>query len=207
MNSQCILVLNRFFSTLCLFINVNSSASKMMDLCFPPAGKLIMRSASFQNHTGSSKSLKWENKAGNTGICSCHKRQDFPQGQPLLSCTVVLVQNQVTRLTQSRDLGKALISFLPLQTTVSWNEVRSTPDLLVLRAVLHQESILPSQETVNLSLPLVNRRGNAALIQSSDRGLGAVNPPRISLDAIHAIESVPLQCEFSLTYKTPWLTG
>lgn len=93
------------------------------------------------------------------------------------------------------------------QTKVSWNEVRSTPDLLVCRAVLCQESILPSQETVNLSLPLGGRKGNAALIKSSGRGVGAVNPHRISLDAIHATESVPLQCEFSLTYKTPWLTG
>lgn len=82
-----------------------------------------------------------------------------------------------------------------------------TPDLLALRAVLHQESILPSQEAVNLSLSLVGRKGNAALIQSSYKGLWAVNLPRISLDAIHALESVPLQCEFSLTYKTPWLTG
>lgn len=45
--------------------------------------KLTKRSASFQNYTGSSKSLEWENSAGNIGIYSCHKRQDFPQGQPL----------------------------------------------------------------------------------------------------------------------------
>lgn len=54
-----------------------------MDLCFPPAVKLTKRSASFQSYTGSSKSLKWENNAGNTGVCSCHKREDFPQGQSL----------------------------------------------------------------------------------------------------------------------------
>lgn len=53
---------------------------------------------------------------------------------------------------------------MPLQTKVSWNEVRSTPDLLVLRAVLHQESTVPSQEIVNLSFSLVGRKGNAALI-------------------------------------------
>lgn len=127
--TQCILALNRFFSTLCLFINVNPSALKMMDLCFPPAVKLTKRSASFQNYTVSSKSLKWESTAGNTGICSCHKKQDFPQGQP--SSPLILHGSSSAKLGHKADTEQSprqssdFIYAFSAQGQLEWSQIYS----------------------------------------------------------------------------------
>lgn len=195
MSSYHIVVLNRVFSTLCLVFYVNPSASKMMDLCFPPAVNLTRESASFQNCTETSKSLKWENAIENTGICSCHNRQDTapancckqlcPQGQPLPpfslrdSFSATLSHETDTEQSPRQSCGFIYASSHPGQLQL--NYFRFTRDLnLAPRA---REPTLPSQESANLSLTFLGRKGHAALSQSSDRGIGAVNPPRISLDA------------------------
>lgn len=163
--TQCILVLNRFISTLCLFINVNPSAL-MMDLCFPPAVKMTKRSASFQNYTGSSKNLEWENKAGNTDICSFHKRQDFPQGQPLSplsphgASSAKLGHKADTE--QSPRQSSDFICASSDQGQLEWSQIYSR--LTCPQSCAPSGIDFPSQETVNLSLPFVGRKGNAALI-------------------------------------------